>query len=405
MRALRKILIPVGVGLTILALVTVLGSALVVYREASGVHPFLGIAVIVALAAGVGLLIVYPVTRLLMLPVSLIRPEARSGRKWERYLRRYAERLLRNERVRRRYDARVELAQALEAAGGKRGMPAPGDGEPAAPLARLEKQITAAIHFLDGEARDVAARHAAAVFAATAVSQSGRLDTAIVLSAQLRLVREVAEVYFQRPHPRELWGLYLNVGTSAFIAGEIQDSEVLAVLGAPVSAGLSGFIPLRGMDPLVSLLVGSLLDGSANALLTLRIGALARRYCGLRPDPSRRALARSASLEAAGMLAGVVSQGASRVASATRRLVVGGAVRGTQRAALGVVGAGGNMMGGLARLVGKAAGDAAKKVSQSPTAVLRQMADFWENVEAVFGTREDHGPDTRDSWQGPSVGG
>ena len=38
-------------------------------------------------------------------------------------------------------------------------------------------------------------RHAAAVFTATAVSQSGRLDSVIVLSAQFRMVKEVAEIF------------------------------------------------------------------------------------------------------------------------------------------------------------------------------------------------------------------
>ena len=78
-------------------------------------------------------------------------------------------------------------------------------------------------------------------------------------------------------------------GYSAAISGD------RAVLGAPVSAGLTGFIPVSGMDPLVSLLMNSLLDGSANALLTLRIGALARRYCAIRLEDDRRKIARSAS--------------------------------------------------------------------------------------------------------------
>jgi hypothetical protein len=171
---------------------------------------------------------------------------------------------------------------------------------------------------------------------------------------------------------------------SAFIAGEIQDSEVLAVLGAPVSAGLTGFIPVSGMDPLVSLLMNSLLDGSANALLTLRIGALARRYCGIRLEEDRRKIARSASLEAAGLLGGVVASGAHRVASATRRLVLDGAVRIPQRAAMGVVGAGSDLLSGIAKMAGRAAGRAADKFSESHISAMNKMVSFWEHIEAVF---------------------
>ncbi|MBK8233596.1 MAG: DUF697 domain-containing protein [Candidatus Eisenbacteria bacterium] len=148
-----------------------------------------------------------------------------------------------------------------------------------ASLDALSSQVTRALDHLDRIANQRIRQHAAAVFVATGVSQSGRLDAGIVLSAQLRLVNEIARLYYQQPTPRELWHVYANVGAAAFVAGEIQDSEILAVLGAPVSAALSGFVPLHGTGPLVSLLVQSLLDGSANALLTLRVGVLARRAC------------------------------------------------------------------------------------------------------------------------------
>jgi hypothetical protein len=223
------------------------------------------------------------------------------------------------------------------------------------------------------------------------VSQSGRLDTAIVFSAQLRLVKEVAEIYYQRPHPRELLALYANVGASAFVAGEIQDSELVAVLGAPVSAGLSGLIPVGGTDPLVSLLVNSLLDGSANALLTLRIGVLSSRYCGVRIEEGRKGMARSASLAAAKLLSGVVGQGAGRVAAATRKLMFGGAVRSTQRAAEGAASVGTTVLEGVAKLAEKASA-AARGVTHAaarPTsAILKETLRFWESVEAAVGGKE-----------------
>jgi hypothetical protein len=243
----------------------------------------------------------------------------------------------------------------------------------------LEREVEAAIAHLDKKAKAAIAGHAAAVFTATAVSQSGRLDSVIVLSAQFRMVREVAEIYYQRPGPREMLRLYANVGAAAFVAGEIQDSEILAVLGAPVTAGITGFIPVAGADPLVNLLVSSLLDGSANAFLTLRIGTVARRYCGLRLEEDRRLLARSASLEAAGLLGVVVGQGASRLATLTRKLVVGGAVRGTTKAAKGVAGMGASLFGKIFGLAGKA-GAAAVEGTGSGVRFLNESLRFWETV-------------------------
>jgi len=366
MRTLKTILLPLFLGLGLLALVGILGAGLSLYREAQAVHPALGIAVLAVLAAGFVLLFVVPVVQVVRLPGTLTRPAGASGPQWDRFVRRYARRLERNALVRSEHTDHATLRKALTE-----------NQDPAV----LEAEVDRAIAFLDGKAREIIGRHAAAVFASTAVSQSGRLDSLIVISAQLRMVREIASLYYQRPRPRELWGLYANVGAAAFVAGELQDSEVLAVLGAPVTAGISGFIPLSGTDPLVSLLVNSLLDGSANAFLTLRIGALAKRYCGLRLEGDRRAVARSASMEAAGLLAGVVSQGASRIAVMTRKLVLDGAVKGTTRAfqgttraVRGVAGLGVDLFEKILGLAGKATGVATGE------RLLLESIRFWESV-------------------------
>jgi hypothetical protein len=366
-RTLKSVLLPVLAGLAILALIGLVGSALFLLREAAAVHPVLGWVVAGLLALAVILLLVVPVVQLLRLPRALVRPSEPTGPRWDRYVRRYAERLVRNDLVREGYVHLSDLESAL--ADGGRGK-------------RLEEEVTRAVRFLDGKAQEAITRHAAAVFATTAVSQSGRLDTAIVLSAQVRMVKEVACVYYQRPTYRELVSLYSNVGASAFVAGEIQDSELLAVLGAPVTAGITSFLPVAGADPLISLLVNSLLDGSANGFLTLRIGVLTRRYAGLRLEGDRRTVARSASLEAAGLLGGVVSQGATRVATLTRKLVVQRAVKGTSKAAKGVAGAGASLFERILGLAGKA-GAAAASETTSRARALQESLRFWETIAST----------------------
>jgi hypothetical protein len=218
----------------------------------------------------------------------------------------------------------------------------------------------------------------------------------IVLSAQFRMIKEVAEVYYQRPGIRDLWRLYANVGASGFVAGEIQDSELLAVLGAPVSAGITSFIPVAGASPLVTLLVNSLLDGSANAFLTLRIGVLARRYAGLRIETDRRLMARSAALESAALLGGVVGQGAGRVAQLTRRLIMDRAARGTTRAAKGIAGAGVSLFEKVMGLAEKA-GTAAAETTTEGIRFLQESLRFWDTVAttaAPESAESSHGPDS-----------
>lgn len=371
LRSFKVFILPVLLGLGLFAFLGLLGSGVFLLREAAAVHPALGWLVGVLLAAALGLLVVYPVLQVLRLPRALAPPRAASGAGWDRFVRRYARRLSRNKLLRDSYDEYDSLCAA--AADADR------------PLPEVEHAVEEALAILDRKAEAVIRRHAALVFTSTAVSQSGRLDTVIVLSAQFRMVKEVAEVYYQRPGVRDLWRLYANVGASGFVAGEIQDSELLAVLGAPVSAGITSFIPVAGASPLVTLLVNSLLDGSANAFLTLRIGVLARRYAGLRIEPDRRLMARSAALESAALLGGVVGQGAGRVANLTRRLILDRAARGTTRAAKGIAGAGVSLFEKIAGLVGKA-GTAAAETTTEGIRFLQESLRFWDTVATTAGT-------------------
>lgn len=364
MESWKRILIPVGIGLGIFALVGVVGSALLVYQEASRIHPALGWVVLALIGVGAFLLLILPAVRILSLPGAIVPPPERSGRPWTRYLQRYADRMLSNGRAMTAYPRIEELRKARQEARGKK---------PASEsVTVLLNELTEATRHLDAVANRRIIEHAAAVFVVTGASQSGRLDTAIVFATQIRMVKELAEIYYQRPTAGELWRLYANVGGSAFLAGEIQDSELLAVLGAPVSAALSGFVPLSGTAPLVSLMVQSLLDGSANALLTLRVGILTRRYCGVVVAGNRQEIARSASVEAAALLGGVVAQGARRIASATRRLIVQGAVQGPQTAVRGVTEVGSNVAQELTRFAERV-GDKAMRASHSAVRGLTRV--------------------------------
>lgn len=370
-RSLKQILLPALIGFALLAVVGLVGSGLVVARAAFDFHPALGWATVSLIAGALVLLMVVPVVQLARLPRALVRPPHRHGAKWNRYLIRYADRLLGNERIREGYAGRETLAEARNA------------GNPEV----LEGELQAALAHLDRQAARVVAEHAAAVFTSTAISQSGRLDTAIVVSAQVRMVRDVARIYYQRPHLRELTALYANVGTAAFLAGEIQDSELLAVLGAPVTAGITSFLPVGKSDPLVSLLINSLLEGSANAFLTLRVGVLARRSCGLRPERDRRLLARSASVEAAGLLGTVVSAGSARVASLTRKLVVKRATGHAKSAAKGVAGVGTSLRDLLLGRKPEPEMDEPipEAVEQAESGFLPESLKFWEQIAARTG--------------------
>lgn len=375
MNSLKRILIPIGVGLGLLAFLALAGSSLVLFREAMQVHPALGALVVLLFAAAGWLLILYPIGMVLRLPRALIAPRKDDADRYRAYLTRYARRLLGNSHLKARHARLAELEATLRDA--KRG----GD------VASLSSEIDLALIELDREANSITRRHAAAVFVATGVSQSGRLDSGIVLSTQLRLVNEIARLYYQQPTPRELWNVYANVGAAAFVAGEIQDSELLAVLGAPVSAALSGFVPLHGTGPLVSLLVQSLLDGSANALLTLRVGVLARRACAPTAIEDRRLFARSAALEAAGLLGGVVGDGSLRIAKATRNLAVEAMAKSPGTAMRGLAAGSNAVLEGISRAADRATSGVARVSKRAADAVARMVGK--QEAEEASGAEED----------------
>ena len=158
---------------------------------------------------------------------------------------------------------------------------------------------------------------ATTVFLTTAVSQSGRLDALLVLMAQSRMVWRVAHLYYQRPSLREMSHLYTNVAATAFIAGELDDIELHQMIQPVVAASIGtmgGAIP--GFQVFTTIAVNSLLSGSANAFLTLRVGMIAKAYCGSLVAQPRTKLRRSATAEAARLLSGIVKESGTRVRDA-----------------------------------------------------------------------------------------
>ena len=96
--------------------------------------------------------------------------------------------------------------------------------------------------------------------------------------------------------------LYANVAATSFVAGELDDLELHQMI-QPVVAGTVGAVggAIPGFQVMTSIMVNSLLSGSANAFLTLRVGIIAkdllriagggaaRRRFAVQPRPRRLA--------------------------------------------------------------------------------------------------------------------
>jgi hypothetical protein len=224
------------------------------------------------------LLLVSPAVLWFKVPKRMSPPAVAEGAEYERFMADFRKRLSRNSRL-----SGTSLTTA--------------------------EDVYSAVRLLDKQADEVVASAASAVFLSTAVLQSGRLDMLVVLAAQTRLVWRIAHVYYQRPSLRDFVQLYANVASTAFIAAGIEDVDVDVVVGTVFGSTVAAI-------PGMHILTSSILTGSANAFLTLRVGMITKEYCRCTVESEKRGLRRAATLQAARLLGSIVRDGTGRLSKA-----------------------------------------------------------------------------------------
>jgi Domain of unknown function (DUF697) len=296
----RKIIIALVVLVTVCLLSLIVAGVTSLISLAERIHPLAGSVVFWTLILAAGFFALYCVIAYAKLPAALIPPEEEFGPKHDAYL-----------------DAlRVRLAANPRTCGN--------------PLSS-EAEIENAIGVLSVESDSVVRRTASTVFLSTALMQNGRLDALILLFTQIQMVGRVARIYVQRPSPRELIRLYLNVAGTAFISSGLESldlGEMVAPLATSVVPALKGGIP--GLSGISALLVRCVSNGAANAFLTLRVGEVARRYCELTSRTSPELIRKSATAAAVQHLGRIVRENGALVVrkiwEATGRALIDGGV-------------------------------------------------------------------------------
>ena len=284
-----KLFALLGTGLVLLSFsVVVVNQTAQVILLAKEIHPTFGTVTLWGLLVSYGVLAGVPVVLIARMPKPLKAPSNDSGPAFEQHLIALGRRLETNPRV------RLAAIRTMDRRG-----------------------VEDALELLDNQATVLVKQMATTVFLTTAVSQSGRLDVLLVLITQSRMIWRIAHLYYQRPSLRELLHLYSNVAATAFVVGEIDDLELHQII-QPVAAGslgaMAGAIP--GLQVLTTIVVNSLLSGSANAFLTLRVGLIAKGYCGSLVSEPRAIYRRSATAESARLLSGIVKDSGARVRDA-----------------------------------------------------------------------------------------
>ena len=254
---------------------------------ANTISPIFGQIVLWTLIVFYGVIVVTPVAMILRLPRALQDPpENENSPEYAVYLKQLGQRLKTNSRLR----------------------------NSTGPLTN-RTSIEAALSILDEEANAIIKRTASSLFVSTAISQNGRLDTFMVLAGQTRMIWQLAHVYNQRPALSEMAKLYAHVGTAVFLASELEDLDIShqiePVVKAAIGSSLAGLVP--GISSVATIVTHSILSGTANAYLTLRVGVITQTYSKSVTAVDQKRVRRKASLVAASLLGSIVSESASKV--------------------------------------------------------------------------------------------
>ncbi len=283
---LKKILLPLSV-------LVILGFVLFMINQISGVYLMLkeinqltaNVVLVVLSAVAIGL-VGWPLLLFLKLPRAISLPKSEG--ELPRYRQHLLKRLRRNEILR---------AQGIQP--------------------QKVEDLAESILVLNQSANKVIQQTATAVFLTTSVSQNGKLDALTILATQSRMVWKIAHIYYQRPSMRELIYLYANVAGSSFLASEIEDLDVSQQVEPVISSFLKNSagksIPVIG--PTANIILDSLLEGSTNAFLTLRVGNIAQKYCACNEVVDKKSIRKSAFMESASQLKGIVMKSSGQIMS------------------------------------------------------------------------------------------
>ena len=286
-----------GVALLTIAFLTVIGQGFLFYRIFDDVHPVLGYSFILILAALLLFLVGRPLASFLSMPVAakpphtpfdIEKPDISLLSQRLKYDLKYLAMLKRNPLLADEVSAMEEgiaIGRALLARFAIAGEESAANV--AADLEAFQKDhIEIHLKKLDAKVDKLIHAEAVGVGVATAFSMNGTVDAFVVLWRNANLIARISQIYFGRPH---LGGTLLILRDVAAIVIVSRALEDVTDMTGDVIGGLLGRMG--------GLIAGPVMDGAVNAMLTLKMGYLAKRRCRAFEGWSARQ-ARSISAEA-----------------------------------------------------------------------------------------------------------
>lgn len=287
----KRILMGVGFVLGIVFVLFIINQFTTFYNLLYKIHPYLAIVVVSIIA----FIVLYIVIKILMLWISsprvLVLSENPSEEEYQQYLIDSVEILKKNKNLKH-----IDFDSDLSG----------------------EEKLTTAFKDLDELSLPIIKQTASEVFLTTSISQNGSLDSLMVLSAMLKLIWKLANIYQTRPTVKSMGKLYLQVGSVVFMARTLEEEDIIEeqlepIIASIVGESLASMVP--GVVPIANLIVSSIMEGSINAFLTLRVGIITQSYLGMEVPQSKRFVKRSSSLQAVSYIGAIVKDNGKIVAS------------------------------------------------------------------------------------------
>jgi len=147
------------------------------------------------------------------------------------------------------------------------------DIEGATETNQLVKIIESELNIRFNKARKEIRQAAVCSFASTAISQNSTIDSLSILMINCKLIHKIIQSLGFRPSVSQTIKIYVNVIFSVFFA---HISQAGIEQGATIV--INQFIKGLKSVPFSDVIVGSVIDGSVNALMTLRVGYLTLSY-------------------------------------------------------------------------------------------------------------------------------
>ncbi|MBT3604501.1 MAG: DUF697 domain-containing protein [Candidatus Latescibacteria bacterium] len=284
--AFKNIVLLVSVFILLTIVLFVINQTTQVVDLVTKLDERFGVAVLWGLISIYAVLVMCPIVIFFRLPKALIPPQKQDSPEFSRHLIALKKRLSTNALVKNLpLDGKENLIQALQV--------------------------------LDTKTNEIVSQTSSRIFMTTAISQNGNLDALLVLSAQTKMVWQVAHVYHQRPTLRDMLHLYANVASTAFVAGELEDSDIGEQIEPVVSAAMGSLVgAIPGLQAVISMLTSCVMSGTANAFLTLRVGMITKRYCNALVVADKSIIRRSAIAESTKLLGILVLSGSKKLSVA-----------------------------------------------------------------------------------------